>query len=100
MVNGNEPHVGLCSVSLRFSLSPSGSAPPPLALPLSLKINKLKKIKTEMFNKIQGEFVSYNKTEYYNIKAERKRRRKGERELIVSKIELSLADEKIFYVCL
>lgn len=53
-----------------------------------------------MFNKIQGEFVSYNKTEYYNIKAERKRRRKGERELIVSEIKLSLAGEKIFYVCL
>ena len=48
-VRGIEPHVGLCADSVEpawVSLSPSLSAPPLLALslPLSLKINKLKKI--------------------------------------------------------
>ena len=44
---GSSPRIGLCADSAEpawDSLSPSLSAPPPLTLSLSLKINKLKKM--------------------------------------------------------
>ena len=47
-----------CGACLGFSFSPSLSVPPPFALPLSQKINKLKKKKR---NSLQGQEVVHRK---------------------------------------